>query len=379
MGLYSDILQASNFSGKGPAKVGSYPGLGPYGTYDMAGNVKEWCLNSTGDRRYILGGAFSEPPYMYQDPDARSPFDRSATNGIRLIKSLDSQPMPDNLVGPVSFAQADYRNVKPVSDAIFRVYEAMYAYDRTPLEAKVESQDDSLPYWRRQRVSFNATYGHERVIAYLFLPRNVSPPYQTVVYFPHGDAQYFHTFEENQLAMVDFLVKSGRALMFPIYKDTYERLGTPPESGTIAERTETIQQADDLQRSIDYLETRNDIDNTRLAYLAISWGAELGPIMTAIDKRFKVAVFAAGGCNHSPVLPEADPMNFAPHVKIPVLMLNGRYDFWIPLETCQEPLFRALGSQDKKHILYDSGHMPALLPYMKDTLDWLDHYLGPVK
>ncbi len=31
--------------------------------------------------------------------------------------------------------------------------------------------------------SYNAAYGGERVIAYLFLPKNARPPYQTVVYF----------------------------------------------------------------------------------------------------------------------------------------------------------------------------------------------------
>ncbi|MGC2765996.1 MAG: hypothetical protein WB607_10880 [Candidatus Acidiferrum sp.] len=68
-------------------------------------------------------------------------------------------------------------------------------------------------------------------------------------------------------------------------------------------------------------------------------------------------------------------------MKIPVLMTNGRYDFEIPLETCQEPLFQALGTppQDKKHVLYDSGHVLSKLPLMNDTLDWLDHYIGPVK
>jgi eukaryotic-like serine/threonine-protein kinase len=60
MGLYSDILQSSNFAEKGPAQVGSYPGLGPFGTYDMAGNIKECCLNSVGDRKYVLGGASTD-------------------------------------------------------------------------------------------------------------------------------------------------------------------------------------------------------------------------------------------------------------------------------------------------------------------------------
>jgi dienelactone hydrolase len=381
MGRFSDILQVSNFSGKGPAPVGSYSGLGPFGTYDMAGNVKEWCLNSSGDRKYILGGASTDVPYMYSQPDARLPFERLATHGVRLVKYLHSDALPETLTAPVSFETADYRNVKAIPDSVFRIYESLYSYDRTPLDAKVESEDDSSPYWRRQRITFHAAYGNESIIAYLFLPKNGSPPYQTVVYFPHGGAQMFHTVEDTQLSLIDFMVKSGRALMFPIYKDTYERLGTPPDSGTNAERDETIQQAKDLRRSVDYLETRPDIDKGRLAYYGISWGAIVGPIMLAVENRFKAAVFAAGGCDNEKVLPEADPMNFAPRVKVPVLMINGRYDFVVPLETCQEPLFRLLGvpPQDKRHVLFDTGHAPPQLPVMKEALNWLDHYLGPVK
>jgi len=51
------------------------------------------------------------------------------------------------------------------------------------------------------------------------------------------------------------------------------------------------------------------------------------------------------------------------------------------MKACQEPLFRALGAPDagKKRVLYDTDHAPPLLPMMKDTLNWLDDYLGPVK
>jgi dienelactone hydrolase len=381
MGRFSDILQVSNFSAKGPASVGSYSGLGPFGTYDMAGNVKEWCLNSTGDRKYILGGGATDLPYMYNEPDARLPFERSASHGLRLVKFLHSNALTETLTAPVSFKKADYRDVKPVPDSTFRIYQSLYSYDRTPLDAKVESEDDSSPYWRRQRITFNAAYGNERVIAYLYLPKHGLPPYQIVVYFPHSGSQTFHTIEDTQLSLIDFMVKSGRALMFPVYKDTYERLDRPPDAGTNVERDETIQQAKDLRRSVDYLETRPDIDASRLAYYGISWGAMLGPIMITVENRFKAAVFAAGGCDNQKVLPEADPMNFASRVKIPVLMINGRYDFETPLETCQEPLFRLLGvpPQDKRHVLFDTGHAPPQLPVMKEALNWLDHYLGPVK
>jgi len=46
----------SNLESDGTATVGQYQGVGWTGTYDMAGNVREWCLNSLGDQRAILGG-----------------------------------------------------------------------------------------------------------------------------------------------------------------------------------------------------------------------------------------------------------------------------------------------------------------------------------
>ena len=61
-------------------------------------------------------------------------------------------------------------------------------------------------------------------------------------------------------------------------------------------------------------------------------------------------------------------------------MLNGRYDFVAPLETCQVPMFRLLGSseRDKRHVLFDTGHAGPPQQYIKETLDWFDRYLGPV-
>jgi eukaryotic-like serine/threonine-protein kinase len=381
MGYHSTILETSNFAGKGPVAVGSFPSLGPFGTYDMAGNVKEWCFNANGSRRYILGGSSIEPRYMYQAPDVRPPFDRSESNGFRLVKNLPAKPISQALFADVSFENGDYRNAKPVSETIFRIYQGMYSYDQTPLDAKIESEDDSSPYWRRQRISFKAGYNDERVIAFLFLPRNASPPYQTVVHFPGADAANFRTFLDVHLFNVDFLMKSGRAVMFPVYKGTFERITRPVDSGTNEDRDQTIQRSKDLRRSVDYLETRTDIDHDRLAFYGFSWGGQEGAISLALEPRFKTAVLADGGCNDAKHLPEQDPLNFLPHIKIPVLMINGRYDFVVPLETCQQPFYRLLGTPvaDKRQVLLDSGHGMPLTPLFRETLDWLDHYLGPTR
>ena len=77
--------------------------------------------------------------------------------------------------------------------------------------------------------------------------------------------------------------------MFPIYEDTYERLGTPPDGGAIAERDRTIQQADDLRPSLDYLQSRNEIDREHLAHFAVRWGGTLGPVMSSLENRFRTA------------------------------------------------------------------------------------------
>jgi len=106
----------------------------------------------------------------------------------------------------------------------------------------------------------------------------------------------------------------------------------------------------------------------------------VGPLLIAVEPRFKVAVLVSGG-SFERVPPEVDPWNFAPRVKIPVLMQNGRDDFLFSVEASQLPLFRLLGTpeKDKKRILYDGAHnILARLDLTRDMLDWLDRYLGPV-
>jgi predicted esterase len=377
--IFEDILSVSNFGGDGPARVGSHRGLGPYGTYDMAGNVKEWCWNQAGTRRYILGGAWSEPTYMFAEHDAQSPFGRAATYGIRCAKY--SAPPAATLLGAIETLTPDFSKERPVGDDVFRFYQSIYSYDRTDLKAVVESVTET-EHWRKEKITFNAAYANERVIAYLFLPRNASPPYQTVIWFPGIYAQTFKSSDNLGLTFYfDFLPRSGRAVLYPIYKDMYERRVASGSGLPNVYRDLVIQRSKDLGRSIDYLETRKDIDRERLAFYGYSWGAEEGPVLTAIEKRLKTSVLLAGGLGPGEVPPEVSPVNFAPRAKMPVLMLNGRNDYTYPLESSQVPLFRLLGApeQHKRHVLFDSGHVPPPIDIIKEILDWLDRYLGPVK
>ena len=90
----------------------------------------------------------------------------------------------------------------------------------------------------------------------------------------------------------------------------------------------------DLSRSIDYLETRTDIDNSKLGFFGYSWGGRLGGIIPAVEERLKVSILVIGGFNFRTSnwpYPEAEELNYVSRVKIPVLMLNGKFDYNFPL------------------------------------------------
>ena len=251
-GIYSDILLLSNFSGKSLARVGEYPGLGAYGTFDMAGNAKEWCFNAAGSRRYILGGAWNEPSYMFTDRDAQDPFARHLNYGFRCAKYPTA--LPAALTAPVERSWRDYSKERPASDEAFKIYQSLYAYDRTPLNATVEALSDDSPYWRREKITIDAAYGKDRVPAYLFLPRNAAPPFQTVVFFPAGQAFTTRSSAYLETRQVQFLIQSGRAVLYPVYRGTFDRW--IETRGLRENRDQNIMDVKDFSRSVDYLETR---------------------------------------------------------------------------------------------------------------------------
>jgi eukaryotic-like serine/threonine-protein kinase len=381
---FIEVVTVGNFGGQGPEPVTRLKDVGPFGTYGMAGNVKEWVWNERGNQHgnehYILGGAWNEPIYMATAPDALSPQSRTETNGFRCMK--ETAPSAAAAYEGSSRARRDYTKEKPVDASTFEIFRRFYSVDRAPLDARTERTEESGE-WRRERVSFAAAYGGERVLANILIPKNTPPPYQSVIWFPgsyalalkhtDGDLPFSYYF--------DFLPQSGRAVIYPVYKGTYER--SVPVTGMSQWRDEVIQWSKDLTRTIDYLGSRADFDKDRIAYYGFSMGANDAIPVISLEPRLKTAVLLAGGLEpFMSVAPEIDSINFAPRITTPVLLLAGRNDFYFGVETSQKPLMNLLGTpaEHKRHVIFENaGHVPPRLGVIREVLAWLDRYLGPVE
>jgi dienelactone hydrolase len=381
----SDLIPGSNFGQSGLAPVGSYKqGLNHWGLYDMAGNAREWCSNSTGDLRFALGGAWDSPPYFFIDTEMKHPMERDASTGFRCIRSLDPDSISESAERPLERRTLpDWSQKKPYSDDVWQTWLDFFDYVDTPLNAEIERVDDSSLHWRMEKISFDAAYPDERMIAYLFLPKSREPPFQTVVFWPGSGAMFTGSSGEGknlQSRSWDFLVRDGRAVLCPILSGTFERgggtIGWDKIQEILSDRNAIIRQIKDLSRSIDYLETRDDIDADTLAYTGLSWGAFMGTLACAVEPRIKTGILVSGG------LLFEGPFMWAHRVTIPILMLNGRYDTSLPYRETQAPLFEALSTPGahKRHLVYESGHdlRNVRKERIRDTLEWLDRYPEPV-
>ena len=294
------------------------------------------------------------------------------------MKYLAAEPNLAAAGEPLQRAWRDFLKARPVTDAVFAAYQQIYAYDRTPLAAKVVEAVDEGD-WTRELVRMNAAYAGDSLLVYLYLPKRGPKPYPAVVYFPGSNAIRDHAPQNLQVRAIDFVVKSGRAVLYPVYKGTYQRsdsLNTDVQDSSNFYRDHVVMWAKDLRRAVDYLETRPEVATGRLGYYGLSWGGAMGGLLPAVEPRIRVSVLYVAGLDFEPARPEADPINFIPRIKIPTVMINGRYDFFFPLETSQIPMFRLLGTppDQKRHVVEEGSHFVPRARLIQEVLTWLDKY-----
>ena len=378
----------SNFHSEGPVEGGSMPGITSYGAYDMAGNLREWCWNESVQGRWMRGGAWNDNPYMFSVPSQANPFDRSNRNGFRCALYPNQEEIPEMafIMAKDEFFKLENNLPDPISEDQFEVFKAYYDYDKTELFEKTIYRKENEEGWVLEKVEFNTAYDNERMAAYLFLPNNAQPPYQAVIYGPCSNVLWqensdnIDTFFEYK-AFLEFFVKNGRAVIFPIIDETFERKVDSPSiyhEGTHQLTSYVTKVVKDYRRCLDYLETRNDFDIEKVAFYGMSMGPAFGTYLTAVDQRIKTNIFYAGGLFQKN-RPEADIALFLPRIKIPTLMINGRFDSIFGLDGILN-MYNLLGTPkaEKKLVLFDSDHLAPQEDLIRETLAWLDLQFGQV-
>ena len=380
----SFIVPLSNFGQEGPSPVGRMPGMSPVGAYDIAGNVKEWCWNETSDgKKGNIGGGWDEPNYMFGEFDRYPAWFRSANFGFRCMKYLTQSPVEVEAAKPVPLAPPSVPTVlEPCSDEVFQVYLKLYEYTKSPLNSKIEQTEDFTRHTVFEKVSFNPAYEGDRMGAYLFIPKEGKRPFQIVIHWPGWAANEVNSILEYALKdSFDYLTRTGRAVVLPVIRGTFYRKATPELKAKTTAMERRIMMIKDLLRTVDYLESRPEFDAKKIALEGLSWGAQIAPVIPAIEKRIRADVLI-GASLKTMWPPEVNVMNFTPRVTIPVLMQSGRYDFAASLEKELNPLFRLFGTPDKDKSLklYEAGHAVWLrMEQKRDEIDFLDKYFGPAK
>ncbi|HSN72054.1 MAG TPA: dienelactone hydrolase family protein, partial [Steroidobacteraceae bacterium] len=362
--------------------------VGPHGTYDMAGNAREWLWTQGSAGRWVAGGAFDEPRYLYLQPDEAPPADRSARNGFRCMRQAQGAPASDDLRRPIVAQAVDYTAMVPVGDAGYAVLAQQLDYERTRFTARVEAAVSSNPAWTVERVTLPTGYDNTSFAVQLFLPAGRHLPSGVIFYLPHS-GEFIAPVRTDGFdpaaggIPLDFLLKSGWALAVVAFDGAYERQWSAERKRTMsfAERFRLRQRhwREELGRTIDYLATREDVDARKLGWFGISMGADTMLPLLALEKRIGAAVLYSGGTRLLIGLPDSEQAyNYLPRVTQPVLMLTGRWDIDSPPDA-QQRLLELLGSpaDQKKQVYFEAGH--GNLPRFqveRETLDWFERHLG---
>ncbi|HYW31507.1 MAG TPA: prolyl oligopeptidase family serine peptidase [Gemmatimonas sp.] len=167
---------------------------------------------------------------------------------------------------------------------------------------------------------------------------------------------------------------------------------------TIDDRTEQIQLVKDLQRAVDVLRSRPNVDRERIGYMGISYGGAMGALFVGVERRIKAAalVVADGGlvshftgaedanfmanlscatrANWFRAMTPIEPIRFLPHATAMALLLqNGRTDNLVPAADA-EAVHKAVPAH-ATILWYNAGHgLNQQAAY--DRHDWLHEKIG---
>ena len=369
-------------------RVGTRDFIGYFHTYDMFGNVREWCWNQNEQgKNALLGGGVGDADYQFQRPRMSSPWIRKRGNGFRCMKVVNHSEYADLKAKVFNFRRGKIATVKRQS---LRELAKWYHYDeRLPLNPKLiesDALDGHNDVYRHEVVEIDTSYRESRFKIHICLPRK-NRAERTIVYLP-GGGRYgsFSEFRLGDAGNIDVelahrLALEGYMVVFPIYKGTFDRwsgetLFDQFQNNPQLAQADWIHVSQDLFRTVDYLETRNDFTRDQLICMGLSNGSKRAVVTMALDPRFTSGVLlAAGYTNHHRDRPPIHEYQFSIHVRQPILMVTGLHDNLYDYNESQLPLFDDLASEHKKHVLLNANHLPDVDDILKHINSWFDEQL----
>mgnify|MGYP001165199162 CR=1 FL=1 len=355
---------------------------------NMAGNVKEWATNPQGeglDRLSILGGAYYDNKYNFNDYYSASPLDRSIGNGIRLVKAVGHATRDSLNEKPIIHIKRDILSEEDVSDEVFAVYRAQFDYPPYPVDAKVQLVKGYRSEYLVERFEMAPPSDNDEPLhGYLIYLKKWDVKRKPVIHFLGAGSSLYADSDANivqyHIKHNDYLLREGYAIVSPVYFSTYNRrktLRTWWANETDLYKDSIIKIGKDFRRTIDYLETRDDIDTRNLTYMGRSWGSLMSNTLLAVDTRVRSAFVCVGGLQLPRAKREIDPALFIRRVRTPILHITGKLDGIFEYESSQIPMQKLLGTPKKDQkmiVIEDVGHGIPRDTIIANHLAWMRKY-----
>jgi uncharacterized protein len=267
---------------------------------------------------------------------------------------------------------------------------ALFAYDvNAPLNLQKTAGTTSKGV-QASAISFSSPDGGS-VTGLLFDPvtRSSLRPGMVLMHGMPGDAGSMASYAQ-------VLAEHG-AVVIAIDAPFARRAGATVRFGA-EDRKEQIQLIKDLQRAVDVLRARPNVDNERIAYLGISYGGAMGALFVGIERRLAAAVLVVGdgGLVSHFTGPEdleflaglscetrgdwfrdmapIEPIRFVQNAPPTALLLqSGRTDALVPAADAR--LLHNAAPSGAAIRWYDAGH-GLNLQALWDRHDWLQGQIG---
>jgi dienelactone hydrolase len=238
---------------------------------------------------------------------------------------------------------------------------AQFAYDASAPVAIVERGSVPDGALTVRDIEFGGASGRAR--AYVITPSSGGP--RPAMVFVAGSNQ------RREDIRADAIVVARRGVVALVLEQSQIIAGRPQIwTFTAQDREEAIETVIHARRAIDLLAGQGDVDPTRIGYYGFSYGAWLGAVTAAVDRRVSLVVLRSGGpqilaeiarASSRTLTPEytrlmgtVDQMSYAPSITVPVLVQNGSRDATYTAEQMRAWQERIGGAKTAR--MYDAGH-----------------------